>query len=156
MKIVDVEVLPFEAGGMIGTQAYRRTHAALRVVTDEGLSDISRVAPAAAKTIEQVFKPVLAGEDPANVERLWEKMGAAAHRAGYPDRSVVDVIDSVDVALWDLLGKMLGRPVWQLLGGLRERVDVYGDSIPLPPGRETPEALAETLGRGLSSKPLST
>ena len=36
MKIVDVEVLPFEAGGKIGSQPYRRTHAALKVVTDEG------------------------------------------------------------------------------------------------------------------------
>src|SRR6266540_50205 len=110
MKIADVEVLAFEAGGTIGTQHYRRTHAALKVMTDAGLTGISRVAPAAVKAIEQVFKPALAGEDPANVERLWEKMHAAAHRAGYPDRSAVGVIGSVDVALWDLLGKMLGRP----------------------------------------------
>jgi L-alanine-DL-glutamate epimerase-like enolase superfamily enzyme len=145
MRIVDVRVLPFEAGGTIGTQPYRRTHAALKVVTDEGLTGISRVAPAAAKVIEQVFTPVLAGQDPANVERLWEAMHAAAHRAGGAARTAVGVIGSLDVALWDLLGKAVDRPVWQLLGGLRDRVEVYADSIPLPPGRETPEALAETL-----------
>ena len=147
MKIVDLEVLPFEAGGKIGTQDFRRTHAALKVVTDQGLTGISRVAPSSAKTIEQVLKPALVGEDPVNVERLWEKMSAAALRFGYPDTSAVGTIGSVDVALWDLLGKLLARPVWQLLGGLRDRVPVYGDSLPLPPGRETPEALAETLGR---------
>jgi L-alanine-DL-glutamate epimerase-like enolase superfamily enzyme len=145
MKIVDVEVLPFEAGGRIGAVEYRRTHAALKVLTDEGLVGISRVSPGAAAYVEQTLEPVLVGEDPANVERLWEKMYAATSRSGYPQPGAVGVVGSLDVALWDLLGKQLGRPVWQLLGGLRDRVEAYADSIPAPPGRETPEQLAETM-----------
>jgi len=49
------------------------------------------------------------------------------------------------VALWDLLGKQLNRPVWQLLGGLRDRIDAYADSIPVVPGRETAAALAAAM-----------
>src|SRR5688572_23539680 len=145
MKIVDVEILPFEAGGRIGAVEYRRTHAALKIVTDEVVAGISRVGPGASTYVEQTLKPVLVGEDPANVERLWEKMYAATHQSGYPRPAAIGVVGSIDVALWDLLGKQLNRPVWQLLGGLRDSIEAYADSIPAPPGRETPEQLAETM-----------
>jgi L-alanine-DL-glutamate epimerase-like enolase superfamily enzyme len=145
MKIVAVEVLPFEAGGKIGAREYRRTHAAVKVLTDEGLTGISRIGPEAGAYVEQTLAPELVGQDPANVERLWERMYAAAGRSGAPRPGAVGVVGSLDVALWDLLGKQLGRPVWQLLGGLRDRVEAYADAIPVVPGRETAAGLAEAM-----------
>lgn len=145
MKIVGLDVLPFEAGGSISGQAYQRTHAALKVRTDEGLTGISRVAPNAAPLLSQALSPVLLGEDPTNVERLWEKMSTAITPGGRIPAGAVGVIGSVDVALWDLLGKQLNRPIWQLLGGLRDRVEAYGDSMPLVPGRETAPLLAQAM-----------
>jgi L-alanine-DL-glutamate epimerase-like enolase superfamily enzyme len=145
MKIVELEVLPFEVGGTIGVSDYRRTHAALRVHTDGGLTGISRISPDAAPFVEQTLKPVLLGEDPANVERLWEKMHAAAAPAGYLRPRGIGAVGSVDIALYDLLGKQLNRPVWQLLGGLRDRIEAYADSIPIVPGRETADALARAM-----------
>src|SRR5438552_11200038 len=100
MRIVDVEVLPFEAGGTIGEREYRRTHAAVRVVTDEGLAGISRIGPEAAPFIAQTLQPALVGEDPANVERLWERMYAAIAHSGYPRPGAVGIVGSLDVALW--------------------------------------------------------
>jgi L-alanine-DL-glutamate epimerase-like enolase superfamily enzyme len=145
MKIVAVEVLPFEAGGKIGPGAYRRTHAAVKVVTDEGLTGISRIGPAAGPYVAQTLAPELLGQDPANVERLWERMYAAVARSGHARPDAVALVGSLDVALWDLLGKALNRPVWQLLGGLRDRVPAYADSIPVVPGRESAAALAEAM-----------
>jgi L-alanine-DL-glutamate epimerase-like enolase superfamily enzyme len=145
MKIVAVEVLPFEAGGTIGTSTYRRIHAAVRVVTDEGLVGISRIGPEAGPYVEQTLAPELMGQDPANVERLWERMYGAVARSGSPRSGAVGMVGSLDVALWDLLGKRLGRPVWQLLGGLRDRVEAYADAIPVVPGRESAAALAEAM-----------
>ena len=87
MKIVAVEVLPFEAGGKIGSSAYRRTHAAVKVVTDEGLTGISRIGPEAGPYVEQTLAPELLGQDPANVERLWERMYAAVPAPASPGRA---------------------------------------------------------------------
>jgi L-alanine-DL-glutamate epimerase-like enolase superfamily enzyme len=145
VKIVDLEVLPFDAGGTIEGRDYRRTHAALKVHTDGGLVGISRVSPGAAPFVAQTLQPILRGEDPANVERLWEKMRAAIGQGGYPQPGAMAIVGSVDVALWDLLGKQLNRPVWQLLGGLRDRVDAYADSMPVVPGRESAAGLAEAM-----------
>ena len=145
MKIVAVEVLPFEAGGRIGASTYRRTHAAVKVLTDEGLTGISRIGPQAGPYVEQTLAPELLGQDPANVERLWERMYAAVARSGSPRPGAVGTVGSLDVALWDLLGKRLGRPVWQLLGGLRDRVEAYADSIPVVPGRESAADLADAM-----------
>lgn len=78
--------------------------------------------------INQKFGPALVGEDPREINRLWEMMysGCRAHYAlaeghVFPilgRRGVsVSAISGVDLALWDLLGKHLGAPVWRLLGG---------------------------------------
>jgi L-alanine-DL-glutamate epimerase-like enolase superfamily enzyme len=145
MKIVAVEVLPFAAGGQIGATAYRRAHAAVKVLTDEGLTGISRIGPEAGPYVAAVLAPELVGQDPANVERLWERMYAAVARSGSPRPGAVGMVGSLDVALWDLLGKQLNRPVWQLLGGLRDRVEAYADALPVVPRRESAAGLAAAM-----------
>lgn len=78
--------------------------------------------------INHKFAPALVGEDPRDISRLWEVMynGCRAHYAlaeghVFPilgRRGVsVSAISGVDLALWDILGKSLGAPVWRLLGG---------------------------------------
>lgn len=87
--------------------------------------------------INQKFGPALVGEDPREINRLWELMysGCRAHYAlaeghVFPilgRRGVsVSAISGVDLALWDLLGKHLGAPVWRLLGGRKaDRMPAY-------------------------------
>ncbi|MDP3225004.1 MAG: mandelate racemase/muconate lactonizing enzyme family protein, partial [Rubrivivax sp.] len=87
--------------------------------------------------INQKFGPGLIGEDPRDINRLWELMYngcrghyALAHGHVFPimgRRGVsISAISGIDLALWDLLGKHLNAPVWRLLGGRKaERMPAY-------------------------------
>jgi galactonate dehydratase len=71
------------------------------------------------------LEPLLLGRDPRRVEELWLAMYEAG--TGYRGGPVtMSAISGIDIALWDLAGKVAGLPVWQMLGGrCRERVKVY-------------------------------
>lgn len=95
----------------------------LRIHTDEGitgLSEIFAVPPGVAKAVldgpDSFFGAQLIGEEPIAPERLWQKLYNSmihGNRRGW----AIICIGAVDVALWDLYGKALNRPVYQLLGG---------------------------------------
>jgi L-alanine-DL-glutamate epimerase-like enolase superfamily enzyme len=98
------------------------------VDTDEGISGVGEAGltgrePAVTGTIEH-FKPLLVGQDPSRIEHLWQTL----FRGGFfPARHAVSaVISAIDIALWDIKGKHLGVPVYELLGGrVRDRVVCY-------------------------------
>lgn len=74
------------------------------------------------------FEPILVGEDFCNIEYLVEKMRWAASGAGSMGGIIWNAISGIEAALWDLKGKHLGAPVWQLLGGrFRKDVRLYLD-----------------------------
>jgi L-alanine-DL-glutamate epimerase-like enolase superfamily enzyme len=89
--------------------------------------------------INDVFAPMLKGQSAHDITRLWELMynGSRTHYAldrghGFPVAAMrrgvtVGAISAIDIALWDIKGKALGAPVWQLLGGkVRDRLPAYG------------------------------
>ena len=122
MKIVDVECL-----------VLANEHPIVRVATDEGLvgwGECFRRARVVAKpAIEQLFKPLLLGQDPLDTERLHAAMLRAGALAG-PFGSLAVAVAGVDIALWDLKGKALGAPIWRLLGGkVRDRIPFYASSL---------------------------
>lgn len=96
--------------------------------------------------IEDEFAPLLVGEDARDISRLWDVMynGSRAHYAierghVFPVMGrrgiTVSAISGVDIALWDILGKSLGAPVWRLLGGRRhERMPAYASGGWAPTG----------------------
>ncbi len=85
------------------------------------------VAPGLPHIIAE-FAEILVGEDFSHVERLVEKMRWAASGAGSAAGIVWNAISGIEAALWDLKGKYLGLPVWQLLGGkFRDEVRIYLD-----------------------------
>ncbi|MDP6351002.1 MAG: mandelate racemase/muconate lactonizing enzyme family protein [Alphaproteobacteria bacterium] len=104
--------------------------------------------------IEQELGPLIVGEDARDISRLWDLMynGVRAHYAiarghVFPvlGRSGLTVsgISGIDMALWDILGKSLGAPVWQLLGGRRQRrMPAYASG-----GWAPAETIAEELQR---------
>jgi L-alanine-DL-glutamate epimerase-like enolase superfamily enzyme len=100
-----------------------------RVETDDGvvgwgecISQFPESALAVKTVIEQGYAPLLEGEDPIDVERLWNKMLARIWWYG-PQGIAAFGVSAVDMALWDLKGKLLGLPVCRLLGGrLHDRV----------------------------------
>lgn len=71
------------------------------------------------------FTPLLIGEDPLNHERLWDKLYRKLQSVGRAG-IVTQALAAVDLALWDIKGKKADMPVWQLLGGMRDRAPVYG------------------------------
>ena len=88
----------------------------LLIDTDEGASGIcGPVGDEDIAIIERYFGEILIGEDPHAIERIWDKMyrHAIHGRKGTP----MMALSKVDLALWDLKGKLLGAPVYQLLGG---------------------------------------
>jgi L-alanine-DL-glutamate epimerase-like enolase superfamily enzyme len=104
----------------------------VRIHTDEGLVGLGetfRNPRAVIAYIHETCAPYLIGKDPLQVERhhdaLMNRVGN--HFAGFPSRSVeIRGNSAVDLALWDLAGKALECPVYQLLGGLvNERIRVY-------------------------------
>jgi L-alanine-DL-glutamate epimerase-like enolase superfamily enzyme len=105
----------------------------------EAKSQVGGMAQNQALTtlINEEFGPLLKGEDPRDITRLWETLysGSRAHYALSEGRVfpvlgrrgiTVSAISGVDCALWDILGKSLGVPVWRLLGGRRsEKMPAY-------------------------------
>lgn len=84
----------------------------------------------AVPLIETYLAPLVLGEDPSYVERLWQRMWQECHDAGA--RGIAGLgINAVDVALWDLVGKETGKPLYKLLGGAREVIAAYGSGVNL-------------------------
>lgn len=86
---------------------------------------------AGVHVIDSVLREVVVGHDPRDVAAIWERMYRATHHFGRKGLAVM-ALSGVDLAIWDLLGKLEGRPVYELLGGLRhERVPAYASLGPL-------------------------
>jgi D-galactarolactone cycloisomerase len=104
----------------------------VEVSTDDGLTGWGEALcqglqppQIAAAAIESALKPLLLGADPLQIEPLWHRMYMQTRDFGMKG-AMIAAISGVDIALWDLAGKSLGRPVWQLLGGAhRDRVQIY-------------------------------
>lgn len=103
----------------------------LSIQTDEGVTGIGEaqfpVAPEAGAVLaERLLRPLLLGKDPLQRENLYRMLYLAMRYRGHITGMYVDAVAAVDNALWDLGGKAVGQPVWQLLGGqARDRIPVY-------------------------------
>ena len=80
--------------------------------------------------IDEAYQPLLLGENPRNIERHWENMWWRLHYIGRGGL-VSFAISAVDIALWDLVAKKDGLPLWQLLGGSARKVKPYAGGIDL-------------------------
>ena len=136
----------------------------VRVETDEGITGIGAAhgSPEAIKGIvEHELQPALIGEDPTNTERLWEKMyngsrlePSLARGYSMPNHGrrgdALCAIAGVDIALWDIWGKVLGQPIYKLLGASRTRVRAYA-SGGWAPGEEAEQEMAGYAAKGFSA-----
>lgn len=108
----------------------------VRIETDVGLVGWGEakapVAPRVARAIvEDLFRDLLVGADPRNVEVIWETLYASMRLRGHAGGFLVEALSGVDIALWDLVGKATGEPVHRLLGGAyRDRIEVYASGVP--------------------------
>jgi len=100
----------------------------LKIETDEGVVGWGEpVIEGRARSVEtavQELEPYLIGQDPARINDLWQTMYRAGFYRGGPIQ--MSAIAGIDQALWDIKGKVLGKPVYELLGGLvRDRMKMY-------------------------------
>lgn len=103
----------------------------VRIYTDQGIYGHGEGTDAVqgGAGLVRMFRRFLAGQDPLNIEALWERIRTAGIFAGAQGGQYVAALSAVEIALWDLAGKALGVPVYQLLGGkVRDRVRLYCDS----------------------------
>lgn len=135
MKITDVTVQHYEwpRPKPISNGKYTYVTVSLNLVhihTDEGITGIGWGGGTASgqgsnltSVLVDYFKPILVGQDPFDYRRLWAEMWLPklVGRRGLSTR----VISAIDIALWDLMGKAVGKPVYKLLGGYRNRIPAY-------------------------------
>lgn len=104
----------------------------VEIECDDGTVGIGNaaLAPHATKaTIDTYLKPLLIGTDPMDSEYLWQSMYRRTLPFGRKGIGMV-AISAVDLAVWDAKGKILGQPVFRLLGGrTRERIEVYASRL---------------------------
>src|SRR5918911_1515711 len=97
----------------------RRGGILVEIETDGGITGIGEAGlggGATATVIEKDLAPLLIGQDPVLIEGLWQRMFARTRQ--YGRRGVVmQAISGVDIALWDIAGKVANMPVYRLLGG---------------------------------------
>ena len=111
------------------------------------------VAPQVAQTIlEELLIPFVIGRSPHDVERIYEDLYDLQRVRGCVGGYALDAIAGLDMALWDLRGKLLGQPVWQLLGGLRHRrLPAYVSGLPGATRAERAALGKSWIDRGFSA-----
>ena len=102
----------------------------VEVKTDEGITGIGEAGftsmywPSVGPILNQTLKPLVVGEDPLLIEHLFTRMHRATHgwgRRGFQTYAV----SGIEIALWDIMGKATGLPIWRLLGGFQGSIPAY-------------------------------
>src|SRR6516162_7293807 len=146
LKITDVRTAQVRVHGL-------QTH--VRVYNDQGFYGQGESTDAAVGTAALVsqFRRLLVGQDPLNVDALWERLRVSGIFAGAQGGQYVTALSGLEIALWDLAGKALGLPVYQLLGGkFRDKVRIYCDSdMEDPTGPESDRKLPWIKDQGFTA-----
>lgn len=146
LKITDIRTAQVRVHGL-------QTH--VRIYTDQGLYGQGESTDAAAGTDALVaqFRHFLVGQDPLNVDALWERIRTGGIFAGAQGGQYVTALSGIEIALWDLAGKALGLPVYQLFGGkFRDKVRIYCDSdMEVPIGPESDRKLPWIREQGFTA-----
>jgi D-galactarolactone cycloisomerase len=128
----------------------RRVTTIVEIFTDEGITGFGEAfgfSPRAIKSvIDHTYRPILLGENPLDTNRLWDRLYTLSRMEGQKGIAV-QALSAVDIALWDIKGKLYKAPIADLLGGrYRDRVDTYPTglfkrSVPDQTGAQIEEAV---------------
>ena len=164
MKIVDIKTY------MVGTPSPHRggiNWVFLKLTTDDGIEGVGEAfgvpfrPRAVTRLIEDVGERYVIGSDPFKIERLWRIVYMSSY-AQHPDLTVMGVLSAFEMACWDIVGKELDQPVYNLLGGqvhekLRSYTYIYPaaedpvqDSLHTDPER-APKRAAEYVKQGFTA-----
>lgn len=152
IKCVEVEKKAKNAYGLcnlpyvINEDNIRRT--ILKLETSDGITGFSVVPGFHGKFIVNALKPIFINQDPFCVKKLWEDMYSnelvwngeytivrnllrpGEWETGWLDTFPAGSIAAVDIALYDLIGKVINLPIYRILGAYRSRVPAYADGQP--------------------------
>ena len=144
MKIIRVSshILGYDLPEPLGySQQYytKRTAHLVEVETDEGITGwgecfgAGNIALANKGIVEKIIQPIVIGMDPIDRDVIWHQVYNLMRDHGQKGMPLQS-LSGVDIALWDIAGKVSGLPLYQLIGGAhRNRIDVYGYGMMLRP-----------------------
>jgi galactonate dehydratase len=116
IKITGLKATP------VGPKAYVRIDTSHKI---SGWGEVTGLEPKVASVLAESLFELLDGENPTRIEHLWQKL-YRSHRDMRGGPFMVHTLSAIDMALWDITGKLHGVPVYRLLGGpCRERIRLY-------------------------------
>jgi D-arabinonate dehydratase len=123
----------------------------VQVHTDEGIVGLGEAAAyggplsVTAALVRDELRPLLLGQDPFQVERLWQRLFVATHQHGRRG-AVLMAISGVDIALWDIIGQATHTPLYRILGAYRDEVQAYASGGFYAEGKDASTLAAEAAG----------
>jgi D-galactarolactone cycloisomerase len=141
VKITDVKTIRLRAtipteGQVFSRSGVRNTRSTtlVQVETDDGISGIGSCSgngELIEVIVAKVLKPLLIGMDPTAIDEIWDKAYVRGGHKEFGTRGIgVVALSGIDIALWDIFGKVRGVPVYELLGGkCRDKVSVYATAL---------------------------
>ena len=142
MPITAVELTVFEPEWDDPYSPRQRQYLAVEVRTEDGMVGISRGWGRQVSVLRTLLIPRLIGMDPKRPEEIWSALYGLTPQHLGREPEIVAAIGVLDIAVWDLFGKLSGIPCWQLFGGARDTVAAYAD---IPIRGRTPQLLAAEL-----------
>lgn len=136
MKITRVEVVQTVIPQVIGRRQSEMPVVLARVHTDVGIDGIGHTFSLTTEfqhslaAMVRELGELIVGEDPRRIEQLFARMVYPANWVG-PGGLLNIAATAIDIALWDILGKDSGQPLWRLLGGFSDRVRTYESGVAL-------------------------
>jgi L-alanine-DL-glutamate epimerase-like enolase superfamily enzyme len=132
IKAIKVSRLDVPNDAPVSTYYPSVTYVVARIETDAGIEGLGYTmlmggygAESVQAYLQHNLVPLMLGENPLQVGRLWQKMydnDRGLRKKGIP----MYAVSAIDIGLWDILGKSMERPVWQLLGQHADAAPVYG------------------------------
>jgi 2-dehydro-3-deoxyphosphogalactonate aldolase len=142
MRIMVVDNIPPYAG--------QRKWLIIRIETNQGITGLGE-RPTGGVTnlkpqislLQDFFERYVVGENPFDIEKLWQKLYASVHDYRHPGLYATPAISAIEMACWDIIGKVTGQPVYNLLGGqVHDQLRAYGYFEP-GGAMENPEVAGE-------------
>jgi L-alanine-DL-glutamate epimerase-like enolase superfamily enzyme len=144
IKAIHYYKTPGDAQGRQGQPMVNQSTNVVVIETESGLRGFGDGGE--PRTMEECANSLI-GLDPFRIDAHWQRMVRGMHYVA--GREKLHSIGAIDLALWDLKGKALGVPVWQLLGGKsRDYVELYSTSFPRQPGASLGEVAKACVAAG--------
>ena len=156
MKVTDIKTMVVE-----NEPPYRggRYLLFLELATDEGIiglgeritgntySDRLGDLKSQIALIDELAHLYVLGENPFNIEKIWDRMYSSRHDFRHPSLQMTPVISAIEIALWDIVGKATNQPIYNLLGGkYHDKLRAYA-YMPGGAFKDNPEEAGEVAAR---------